>query len=140
DFTSGKFEPVLDDARITDKSAVRRVVLSSGKIYYDLLAEVEKRQDASIALVRLEQFYPKPVNELNAVLDTYPNADLVWTQDEPENQGAWPFISFEIARHLRGRTIAVASRQASASPATGSSKRSALEQADLINRALTLPN
>jgi 2-oxoglutarate dehydrogenase E1 component len=85
----------------------------------------------------MEQYYPVPVAELNSVLAQYPNADLVWTQDEPENQGAWPFMCLEVVRHLEGRTIKVASRPASASPATGSSKRSAQEQVELIDRALT---
>ena len=73
---------------------------------------------------------------MQSVVD--PNADIVWTQDEPENQGAWPFICLELAKHLKGRTIKVASRPASASPATGSSKRSAQEQVDLIEKALKL--
>jgi 2-oxoglutarate dehydrogenase E1 component len=138
DFTRGRFEPVLDDARVQDKSQVKRVLLTSGKIYYDLIAELDKRQDSSVAVVRMEQFYPIPIQEMNAALEQYPNADLVWTQDEPENQGAWPFICLELAKHLKGRTIKVASRPASASPATGSSKRSAQEQVDLIEKALTL--
>jgi len=138
DFTNGKFEPVIDDPRQLDKANVKRVLLTSGKIYYDIVAEMEKRSSEGIAVVRLEQLYPLAVNEINAVLDQYPNAQLVWTQDEPENQGAWPFMCLELARHLKGRTIAVASRAASASPATGSNKRSAQEQADLIDRALSL--
>jgi 2-oxoglutarate decarboxylase len=136
DFTSGRFEAVLDDVRLTDKAAARRVILTSGKIYYDIVTELDKRADTSIAVVRLEQLYPLEVEEINAVLDQYPNADLVWTQDEPENQGAWPFMCLELAKHLRGRTLRVASRNASASPATGSTKRSAKEQAELIERAL----
>ena len=138
DFTQGRFEPVLDDRRIADKSSVKRVVLTAGKIYYDIIAELDKREDSSIAVVRMEQFYPLPIQEINAALGQYPNADIVWTQDEPENQGAWPFICLELARYLKGRTIKVASRRASASPATGSSKRSAQEQADLIERALAI--
>jgi 2-oxoglutarate dehydrogenase E1 component len=129
---------VLDDARVADKTAIKRVVLTAGKIYYDLLNELDKRDEKQVAIVRLEQFYPLPTTELNAVLDQYPGAELVWAQDEPENQGAWPFICLELAKHLHGRTIAVSSRAASASPATGSNKRSAQEQVDLINRALTL--
>ena len=124
--------------RVQDKSAVKRVLLTAGKIYYDIIAELDKRGDNTVAVVRMEQFYPLPISEINAVLEQYPNADLVWTQDEPENQGAWPFICLELAKHLKGRTIKVASRPASASPATGSSKRSAQEQADLIERALDL--
>jgi multifunctional 2-oxoglutarate metabolism enzyme len=138
DFTHGRFEAVLDDHRIADKSSVKRVVLTAGKIYYDIIAELDKRQDTSIAVLRMEQYYPLPIQEINAALSQYMNADIVWTQDEPENQGAWPFICLELARYLKGRTIKVASRRASASPATGSSKRSAQEQADLIERALAI--
>ncbi len=138
DFTQGRFEPVFDDNRLGDKSAVKRVIVTAGKIYYDIIAELEKRQEQAIAVVRMEQFYPLPISEMNAVLEQYPKADIVWTQDEPENQGAWPFIWLELAKHLKGRTITVASRAASASPATGSSKRSAQEQVDLIERALAL--
>ncbi|MEO5535434.1 MAG: multifunctional oxoglutarate decarboxylase/oxoglutarate dehydrogenase thiamine pyrophosphate-binding subunit/dihydrolipoyllysine-residue succinyltransferase subunit [Pseudolysinimonas sp.] len=139
DFTSGKFEPVLDDARIADPNAVKRVLLHAGKLHYDLLAELEKRDDAgSFALVRLEQYYPLPDAEVNAVVARYPNAQLVWVQEEPENQGAWPFVNMELAPRLRDRTISVISRRAAAAPATGSSKRSAAEQTDLIARAFTL--
>jgi len=138
DFTSGKFLPVIDDQRVADKSAVKRVVLTSGKIYYDIIAELDKREEKSIAVVRMEQFYPLPIAEINGILAGYPDADIVWTQDEPENQGAWPFISLELVKYLDGRTISVSSRPASASPATGSNKRSGIEQVDLINRALTL--
>ena len=138
DFTHGKFEPVIDDTRVTDAAAIKRVLLTSGKIYYDLINELDKRDEKSIAVVRMEQYYPLPISEVNSVLERYPNADIVWTQDEPENQGAWPFMCLELAKHLRGRTISVASRAASASPATGSTKRSAAEQVDLIDRALTL--
>ncbi|TFU33000.1 multifunctional oxoglutarate decarboxylase/oxoglutarate dehydrogenase thiamine pyrophosphate-binding subunit/dihydrolipoyllysine-residue succinyltransferase subunit [Microbacterium paludicola] len=136
DFTSGRFEPVLDDNRGVDKNAVTKVLLHSGKIHWDLRGELDKRPNDGIALVRLEQFYPAPVDQLNAVLDTYPNAELVWVQDEPENQGAWPFIALQLAKSLKGRAISVVSRVASASPATGSSKVHASEHADLMKRAL----
>jgi multifunctional 2-oxoglutarate metabolism enzyme len=78
------------------------------------------------------------VDELNAVLETYPQAELVWVQDEPENQGAWPFIALEVVKHLRGRTIRRVSRAAAASPATGSPKTHAHEHAQLMEKALTL--
>ncbi|HEY4224252.1 MAG TPA: multifunctional oxoglutarate decarboxylase/oxoglutarate dehydrogenase thiamine pyrophosphate-binding subunit/dihydrolipoyllysine-residue succinyltransferase subunit [Pseudolysinimonas sp.] len=139
DFTNGKFEPVIDDARISDPNTVQRVLLHSGKLHYDLLAELEKRDNAqSIALVRLEQLAPPPVDELNAVLRRYPNAQLVWVQDEPENQGAWPYFTLEVVKHLEGRTVSVVSRPASAATASGSSKRSAAEQTELIEKSLTL--
>jgi len=138
DFTQGRFQPVLDDQRIADKGAVRRVLLHSGKIHWDLKAELEKNPNPEIALVRLEQFYPAPVDELNAVIDSYPDAELVWVQDEPENQGAWPFIALEVVKHLHGRTIRRVSRAAAASTATGSPKVHALEQAAIMQQALTL--
>lgn len=138
DFLTGKFEPVLDDNRGLDKSAVKRVLLHSGKIHWDLRAELDKNPNPEIALVRLEQFYPAPVAELNAVIDAYPNAELVWVQDEPENQGAWPFIALDLVQHLNGRTIRRVSRPAAASTATGSPKVHAVEQAGIIQKALTL--
>jgi 2-oxoglutarate dehydrogenase E1 component len=139
DFTNGRFEPVIDDARITDPGAVKRVLLHSGKIHYDLLGELERRDDASsFALVRLEQYHPLPQAELEAVLARYPEAEVMWVQEEPLNQGAWPFIDFELVPRLGGRTLAVSARPASASPATGSTKRSQAEQTELIAKALTL--
>ena len=136
-FTSGKFEPVIDDARITDKSAVKRVLFMAGKLYYDLLNELEKNPNPEIALLRLEQFYPLPAVELKAVAAEYPNAELAWVQDEPENQGAWPFFCLETNK-LGPRAVRLFSRAPSASPAAGSAKRHAAEQSALITDALTL--
>ncbi|WP_181574225.1 multifunctional oxoglutarate decarboxylase/oxoglutarate dehydrogenase thiamine pyrophosphate-binding subunit/dihydrolipoyllysine-residue succinyltransferase subunit [Microbacterium sp. SMR1] len=138
DFQRGKFEPVIDDSAITDKSAVKRVLLHSGKIHWDLKSELDKKPNPAIALVRLEQFYPAPIDELNAVLAGYPNAEVVWVQDEPENQGAWPFIALEAAAKLDGRSVRGITRPAAASTATGSPKVHAVEQAKLIEQALTL--
>ncbi|GAB2555701.1 multifunctional oxoglutarate decarboxylase/oxoglutarate dehydrogenase thiamine pyrophosphate-binding subunit/dihydrolipoyllysine-residue succinyltransferase subunit [Leucobacter ruminantium] len=137
DFTSGGFQPVIDDARIENGDAVERVVLVSGKLYYDLLAALEKRPDPRVALVRVEQFYPIPAIELGRVLARYQNAELVWAQDEPENQGAWPFISLVLAKHLANDRISVISRPASAAPSTGSAKVHAVEQEALIARTLS---
>ncbi|MET0726116.1 MAG: multifunctional oxoglutarate decarboxylase/oxoglutarate dehydrogenase thiamine pyrophosphate-binding subunit/dihydrolipoyllysine-residue succinyltransferase subunit [Leifsonia sp.] len=137
DFTSGTFEPVIDDVRITDKAAVKRVLLMAGKIYYDLRSELEKNPNPEIALVRMEQYYPLPGAELKAVADQYPNAEIYWVQDEPENQGAWPFFILETSK-LGPRPVGVISRRASASPAAGSAKRHAIEQAEIIRAALTL--
>jgi 2-oxoglutarate dehydrogenase E1 component len=137
DFTSGKFEPVIDDARISDKAAVKRVLLMAGKLYYDLLNELEKNPNPEIALVRVEQYYPLPGSQLKQTVASYPDAELIWVQDEPENQGAWPFMILETSK-LGPRPLGVISRAPSASPAAGSAKRHAQEQADLIRRALTL--
>ena len=135
DFTNGRFEPVIDDATVVDAGAVRRVLLHAGKIHYDLTSEIEKRGTTGVALVRLEQYYPLPEAQLRAALDRYPNAEVVWVQDEPENQGAWPFLALETQK--RGmKPMRVVSRPASASPATGSSKRSAQEHADIMDAAL----
>ena len=128
---------VIDDARITDKQAVKRVVFLSGKFYYDLIAELQKNPNPEIAVVRLEQFYPLPAEHLKAIADSYPNAEFIWAQEEPENQGAWPFFIIETNK-LGPREVRVVARPAAASPATGSAKRHAVEQADLVRRALTL--
>jgi 2-oxoglutarate dehydrogenase E1 component len=136
-FTQGRFEPVIDDKRITDKSAVKRVLLMAGKVYYDLLNELDKNPNPEIALVRVEQYYPLPAEELKAIVASYPNAELVWVQDEPENQGAWPYIILETSK-MGSRPLGVVSRPPSASPAAGSAKRHAQEQSLLIQRALTL--
>ncbi|MFD4959893.1 multifunctional oxoglutarate decarboxylase/oxoglutarate dehydrogenase thiamine pyrophosphate-binding subunit/dihydrolipoyllysine-residue succinyltransferase subunit [Microbacterium sp. NPDC058389] len=138
DFLTGKFEPVLDDNRGVDKSAVKRVLLHAGKIHWDLRAELDKNPNPAVALVRLEQYYPAPVEELNAVIDSYPNAELVWVQDEPENQGAWPFIALEVVKHLNGRTISNISRASAASTATGSPKVHAAEQSAILQAALAV--
>ncbi|GAA2984727.1 2-oxoglutarate dehydrogenase E1 component [Microbacterium terrae] len=138
DFTTGRFEPVLDDDRGLDASAVKRVLLHAGKIHWDLRAELEKNPNPEIALVRVEQYYPAPIDELNAVVAKYPGAELVWVQDEPENQGAWPFIALEVADQLNGRGIRRISRASAASTATGSPKVHAAEQATIMRDALTL--
>ena len=87
--------------------------------------------------MRLEQLYPLPKSELKAVSDSYPNAELMWAQDEPENQGAWPYFIIETNK-LGPRPVSVVARPPAASPATGSAKRHAAEQAELVRRALTL--
>ena len=133
DFTSGVFQPVLGD-HTADASQVTRVLLHAGKIHYDLKAEKEKLQANNVALVRLEQFYPLPEDELRAEMAKYPNAEFVWIQDEPENQGAWPFLALEaLGRALP--SMRVISRPASASPATGSSKRSNDELRLILDRS-----
>jgi 2-oxoglutarate dehydrogenase E1 component len=137
DFTDGTFQEVIDDDRLSDRSAVRRVVLHSGKVHHDLRAEAEKRGTTDVALVRLEQLAPLPLDRILAVLDGYPDAEVVFAQEEPENQGAWPYVCMNLSPHLAGRPLSVAARPASAAPATGSSKRSAAEAADVISRALS---
>ncbi len=136
DFLEGRFEPVLDDDRGIDRGAVKRVLLHSGKIHWDLRAELDKNPNPEIALVRLEQYYPAPIEELTRVLEQYPDAELAWVQDEPENQGAWPFIALEVADQLGGRPVRRISRAAAASTATGSPKVHANEHAAIMKEAL----
>jgi 2-oxoglutarate dehydrogenase E1 component len=136
EFTSGRFQEVIDEQRALDRAAVQRVIITAGKPYHDVMAELSKTNDPRVAVVRLEQFYPAPMEQLNNLLATYPNAELVWFQDEPANQGAWPFINNEIAPLLNGRTIRNISRPSAASPAVGSAKRHAVEAAGLLEAAL----
>ena len=135
DFTTGSFQPVLGDERGLDASQVNRVIFCSGKVYWDLLAEAEKRNDRTTAIVRVEQLYPTPVDEIKAAYAQYPNAELVWVQDEPANQGPWTYIGLFLPKYMDGQVAKLVSRPASASPATGSSKAHAAEQADLVQRA-----
>ncbi|SFS15814.1 2-oxoglutarate dehydrogenase E1 component [Agrococcus baldri] len=136
DFTTGRFQTVIDDRQVQDAAGVKRVLLHSGKIHYDLKAELAKRERSDVALVRVEQLYPLPVDEINAAVDRYPGAELVWVQEEPLNQGSWPFIHLALPRHLHGRTLKVVGRPQSASPATGSAKRSARELTAILETAL----
>jgi len=118
EFTEGTFQPVLPDTGAT--GGVRRVLLCAGKIYYDLAAERQKAERTDIAIVRVEQLYPLPADAIKAELDRFPGAEVVWVQEEPANQGAWPFIALNLPEHLGGRPLLRASRKASASPAVGS--------------------
>lgn len=139
-----RFQPVLPevDTLVADKS-IRRVVLCSGKVYYDLLAERREKDIKDVAILRLEQLYPFPEAPLAAELKRYPEADIVWCQEETENGGAWHFVdrriekSLEKAGHKAGRPRYVG-RAAAASPATGLARIHAAEQADLVQRALGL--
>lgn len=132
-FTQGGFEPVIVDTH-ANPGSVTRVLIHSGKIHYDLAAEKQSRNADNVALVRLEQFYPLPAAELANELGRFPNAEYVWVQDEPENQGAWPFLAVEsIGQALPA--MRVVSRPASASPATGSSKRSNEELRLILDRS-----
>src|SRR6185503_15772974 len=120
--TSGGFQPVIADLGINDASIVERVVICSGKVYYDLVEARKTSNEQKVALVRLEQFYPFPLNRLREILGSYPNAkELVWAQEEPKNMGGWSFIAPRLENliaHL-GRPTYIG-RDASASPATGS--------------------
>ncbi len=133
---SGSFYEVLDDPSVTDPSAVRRVVLCSGKVAYDALLRRDQG-NAAAAVVRIEQLYPWPERALLEVLERYPFTDSIyWLQEEPENMGAWPFVAGRLHGALiGGAKVGHASRPESASPATGSFKLHLRQQEDLLDRA-----
>ncbi|MET4620455.1 2-oxoglutarate decarboxylase [Arthrobacter sp. 2762] len=133
DFTTGGFRPVISDPEV-EAANVDRVILVSGRLYYDLLSNRQKSGDTSTAIIRVEQLYPLPKAEIDAELAKYPNADIVWAQDEPANQGPWPFMGLNLAPEL-DRRLRLVSRPASASTAAGSMKRHAAEQDALIKQA-----
>ncbi|MGP5597627.1 multifunctional oxoglutarate decarboxylase/oxoglutarate dehydrogenase thiamine pyrophosphate-binding subunit/dihydrolipoyllysine-residue succinyltransferase subunit [Glutamicibacter arilaitensis] len=134
DFTSGSFREVIGDASITDTNAVDKVLLCSGRVYYDLLAARTKANDTKTALVRVEQLYPAPAEQIAAELAKYPNASVSWVQDEPANQGPWPFFGLYVAPSL-DQKITLVSRPASAATSAGNAKRHEAENAVLIQQA-----
>jgi len=142
--TGTAFKPVIEEIDpIAPADRVRRVVMCSGKVYYDLL---QARRDAAlddVALVRLEQIYPFPEITLPKVLGQYRNAELVWCQEEPANMGAWTFVDRRIEKVLtalggKAKRPSYAGREEAASPATGLAKVHAQQQAALVREALGL--
>ncbi|HLG68769.1 MAG TPA: multifunctional oxoglutarate decarboxylase/oxoglutarate dehydrogenase thiamine pyrophosphate-binding subunit/dihydrolipoyllysine-residue succinyltransferase subunit [Acidimicrobiales bacterium] len=157
ELTAGTFRAVLDDPAVPDPSAVRRVVLCSGKIAHEAMqrrdrlragevvepvtprpADVRPLAPDALAVVRVEQLYPWPEQAIEGVLAGYPAAaEVVWLQEEPENMGAWSFVHARLHRTLRDRyELGHVSRDESASPATGSAALHRVEQADLLDRAI----
>ncbi|WP_327656461.1 multifunctional oxoglutarate decarboxylase/oxoglutarate dehydrogenase thiamine pyrophosphate-binding subunit/dihydrolipoyllysine-residue succinyltransferase subunit [Streptomyces sp. NBC_00483] len=141
EFTTGGFRPVISDESVTP-NAVKKVVFVAGKLYYDLEAERQKRGDTETAIIRVERLYPLPGAELQAEIAKFPNAEkYIWAQEEPANQGAWPFIALNLIDHLDlavGADIPGAerlrriSRPHGSSPAVGSAKRHQAEQEQLV--------
>lgn len=135
DFTQKGFQEILDDENVTAKS-VKRVILCSGKIYYDLLEKQETDKRKDVALVRVEQLFPIATDQLEAIRKKYAKAEFVWVQEENENMGAWPFY----CRKLSGSTLnlRVIARPESGSPATGYMKRHLAQQAEIIDKAFEI--
>jgi 2-oxoglutarate dehydrogenase E1 component len=136
ELTQGGFQRVIPDTQ-AEPSEVRRVLLCSGKIYYDLVDARKKRSDTQTAIIRVEQLYPFPGAQIKAELARYTHMnDLCWVQEEPENMGAWTFLAMRLW-NLTGQKMMprVASRDASASPATGSTDTHLLEQTMLVSSA-----
>ncbi|MDQ4112447.1 MAG: thiamine pyrophosphate-dependent enzyme, partial [Actinomycetota bacterium] len=133
DFTSGSFQPVIPDTE-TDASKVSTVLLVSGRLTWDLTVERKKRSREDVAIVRVEQLYPWPTEELATELAKYPNAKVKWVQDEPFNQGPWPSYYLNVVPEL-GREVEPITRPASSTTAVGTIKRHTVEQKELIERA-----
>jgi 2-oxoglutarate decarboxylase len=149
DFTSGEFREVIDDPKFRDAdgpaTGVTKLLLCSGKIYWELAAARDKHgqndgQSDDTAIVRIEQLYPMPKRKLAELLERYPNAaDVRWVQEEPANQGAWPYLGLELPERLPDRLskITRVSRRRMAAPAPGSSKVHEVEQNAIIEKALS---
>lgn len=130
DLANGKFQPIIDDTT-ADANKVEKLVLCTGKLYYELLAKKEELNAENIALVRLEQIYPLQREDLDNILNKYSNRkELIWAQEEPENMGAWTYI----LRHLRNTGIDVIAPVSSGSPAPGSHKMFEKNQKGVINK------
>ncbi|NGP75994.1 multifunctional oxoglutarate decarboxylase/oxoglutarate dehydrogenase thiamine pyrophosphate-binding subunit/dihydrolipoyllysine-residue succinyltransferase subunit [Balneolaceae bacterium YR4-1] len=140
DLSKGRYQFTIDDQEIENKDNIKRVILCSGKIYYDLYKQREDNEQDDVALVRLEQYYPFPDKDISEILDKYSHVDdIVWCQEEPKNMGAWTFVSHRISNELKGnQKLNYIGRQASASPAAGQMKIHKAEQERVVNNALAL--
>ncbi len=140
DLTQGQFSWVLPEVDEIDASQVKRVVICSGKIYYELLEARRLNRIHDIVIIRIEQIYPFPGEQLDALLAQHTNTDeLIWCQEEPKNQGCWDFIKLRIPALINERwQLSYAGREPSSAPAVGSAKLHAVEQRNIINTALAI--
>jgi len=133
DFTEGRFQEVIDD-NATDIKNVKRVAFCTGKVYYDLIERREKEGANDIAFVRIEQLYPFPHKQVDAILKKYNKAkDYLWIQEESENAGAWRHIEHT----MKGVNLTYIGRDEMAAPATGFSKRHAAELEDILSKTFS---
>ena len=141
DFTSGTFQPVIgevDDAVLAtaQDQGVDRVLLCSGRVYYDLLAHRTKTGDTSTAIVRLEQLYPLQTQDIAEALAPFSGAELVWVQDEPANQGMWPYLALNLPTDLTGGVLpTLVSRPEAAAPAVGTAGLHRAQQEEILRQA-----
>lgn len=142
DLAEGQFQKVIPDHADLDKSKVKRVLLCSGKVYYELLEKRENEGIEDVAIVRLEQYYPLPLEELATTFKAYPkDTPAVWVQEEPLNMGAWSFLKLHLEGHIEGNgkhPVSRVGRPESASPATGSANSHRKEQEKLLTKAFDL--
>ena len=130
ELSDGEFKPLIGDTYVS-ANTVKRVILCSGKIYYDLFEHQQKNAIKDIAILRIEQLYPFPMTRLKEELNKYPDAELMWTQEEPRNMGAWFYIWNLLGNMIKQKVT----RKSSASPATGFAKIHAQEQADIVEQS-----
>ena len=137
EFTSGSFKETIDDNTVSDKNEINRILLTSGKVFYDLKKYREVNKIKDTAIVRIEQFYPYKSNLVEEIIHSYPNAKkVVWVQEEPGNMGAWNFLYPKLLKIITGKqTLSYSGRPESASPAVGSAKISEQQQKNLIEKA-----
>lgn len=138
ELANGKYMPFIDDKTQSGKDNVERLVICSGKVYYDLMNHLKDNENDKVGVARLEQFYPFPNKDISKALDGYKNVkEVVWCQEEPKNMGAWTFVAPRL-QNLLGDDVKLryAGRQASASPAAGQKKVHAAEQNKLIEEAV----
>ncbi|MFZ1632739.1 MAG: 2-oxoglutarate dehydrogenase E1 component, partial [Chitinophagales bacterium] len=130
ELSEGKFHELIGD-NYAEQGKVKRIILCSGKVYFDLLEYQQKNNRTDIALLRLEQLYPFPMTQLNAQIEKYKGAELMWVQEEPRNMGAWFYIWNLLGTKINKKV----SRKSSASPATGFAKIHAKEQQEIVEQA-----
>jgi 2-oxoglutarate dehydrogenase E1 component len=138
ELANGTFQTVIGETEKIDAKKVTRVVICSGKVYFDLLAARREKKVDNVALLRVEQLYPFDDRRLFEELKAYPNfKELIWCQEEPRNQGAWYAIHHRVSEVVKkGQTLDVVSRPASSSPAVGYAAKHALQQKEVVNAAL----
>ncbi len=137
EFINGMFNEIIDDRYIADKNSVSRVLLTSGKVYYDLIKYRTDNKINNVAIIRLEQLYPYRSPKIREVLSSYIKAkNVIWVQEEPKNMGAWNFLVPRLLEDLaEGQRLRYAGRPEGASPAVGSAKKSAKQQKELVEQA-----
>jgi 2-oxoglutarate dehydrogenase E1 component len=139
DFTKSRFQEILETPAAAGAAKATRVILCSGKVYYDLLKERTARQADDVALIRIEQLYPLDTATLETLFAQYPKtAQWVWCQEESQNMGAWTYIAPQLSALLGGRQVAYAGRNASASPAVGAKYLHDQEQRELVQQAFSI--
>ncbi len=138
ELASGKFHPFIPDRDIEDKKSINRLVICSGKVYYDLMKFREENEISDVAIGRLEQLYPFPDSDIEDWFNKYKHAEeIIWCQEEPQNMGAWRYVSIRLQKYLqKNQNLTYVGRQASASPAAGQKKIHEAEQERLVSDAL----